>query len=452
MVIPRSVSRARCIGDLQESDEPPGPKGGASSRVPGLNWRGNSAKERATMRSDPPINVIPMQVTALNGHSPTVGAKGSEEKPTAISLFAGAGGLDLGAESAGFETRAAVEFDPVAQETLLHNAPRFFPELNETRLFSDIETVDYRELLAAAGLGAGETDLLHGGPPCTPFSKSGYWLAYKRAGEDPKASLLDNYVEALKAIQPKAFLMENVYGLAYNNQNRAILERFIASIRAAGYSLDWRILLAADLGVPQLRQRLFCVGVRADLLDVPSDLWRFTWPAKTHDGPHERRVEQDELLPSHVSSAEALASLTEQQNPSEPEEVVTGTYARELHKVPPGDNYLFFTSKRGHRRPRFEWRSRYWSFLLKLHPDKPSPTIQGQPGPWVGPFHWEGRRLRVAEVKRLMTFPDEFVVCGSRRDQQLQLGNAVPPLLAAQVAAQIGNELGAIQAPLALSA
>ncbi len=119
----------------------------------------------------------------------------------------------------------------------------------------------------------GEVDLLHGGPPCTPFSKSGYWLAYKRAGADPKASLLDNYVDALCAIRPKAFLMENVYGLAYQNQNRAILTRFIKNIREAGYSFDSRIVLAADHGVPQLRQRLFCAGIRRDLLDMPTEDW-----------------------------------------------------------------------------------------------------------------------------------------------------------------------------------
>jgi DNA (cytosine-5)-methyltransferase 1 len=357
----------------------------------------------------------------------------------AISLFTGAGGLDLGCESASFETRAAVECDAVAKQTLLHNGRHWFPGLTPKALFSDILTLNYDELLEAACVGPGEADLLHGGPPCTPFSKSGNWLAYKRAGEDPKASLLDNYLEALRAIRPKAFLLENVYGLAYNNHNRSILERFIAGVRSAGYSFDRKIILAADHGVPQLRQRLFCVGMREDLLDQPSELWRFAWPAETHAGPHERRTDWDESLLPHVTAGEALERLT--NNPPEPEEIVDGTYADALREVPSGDNYLYLTAKRGHARPRFKWRSRYWSFLLKLHPDRPSPTIQGQPGPWVGPFHWDDRRLRVAELKRLMTFPDDYVVCGSRRDQQLQLGNAVPPWLAAHVASQVAREL-----------
>lgn len=405
--------------------------------------------KRSAVRSNvPPVRSAAQPVMPLGA------GQAERASLTAISLYTGAGGLDLGCERAGFTTRAVVECDPVAQQTLLVNAARWQPELAPSAMFSDIVTLDYEALLDAAELEAGEVDLLHGGPPCTPFSKSGYWLAYKRAGADPKASLLDNYVEALRAIRPKALVMENVYGLAYQNQNRPILNRFIAAVRAAGYSFDSRIILAADHGVPQVRQRLLCVGIRKDLLDVPARAWRFDWPADTHAGPHERRTDWDEALLPHVSASEALAGLTVEQNPPEPEELVDGTYGRELSEVPPGENYLYFTSKRGHPKPRFKWRSRYWSFLLKLHPDRPSPTIQGQPGPWVGPFHWESRRLRVAELKRLMTFPDDYVICGSRREQQLQLGNAVPPLLAARVAAQVGNELdrlGAIS-PLPLAA
>lgn len=371
---------------------------------------------------------------------------------TAVSLFTGAGGLDIGCETAGFATRAAVEADEVARDTLLANRDEHFGDLEPDAIFSDIVDLDFDALLAAAHLEAGEVGLLHGGPPCTPFSKSGYWLAYKRAGEDPKASLLDHYVAALRHIQPKAFLMENVYGLAYSNQNRPILERFLAGVSRAGYAYDKKIILAADHGVPQLRQRFFVVGVRRDLLDCAPDLWRFPWPEETHDGPHERRTERDESLPPHVTSGEALRGLTAASNPAEPEEVTDGTYGDALREVPPGENYLHLTAKRGHPNPQFEWRSRYWSFLLKLHPDRPSPTIQGQPGPWVGPFHWESRRLRVAELKRLMTFPDGFVVTGNRRQQQLQLGNAVPPLLGRRLATCIAAELQRLGAGASLAA
>lgn len=390
-----------------------------------------------------------MSVAALS-HRPRAEGRDSVKR-VSVSLFAGAGGLDVAGELAGFETYAAVELDPTARETLLAN-DHWFGRLSEDVLFEDIVTLDLTKLLDAADLNAGEVDLVHGGPPCTPFSKSGYWLAYKRAGKDPKASLLDNYVEAVRAIRPRAFLMENVFGLAYNNHNRLIFERFRRAIRSAGYSFDSNVILAADYGVPQLRQRLICVGIRSDLLDIPPDLWRFDWPEESHDGPHERRSDRNGARTPHVTASQALDGLTEAQNPFEPEELVTGTYAAELSEIPPGENYLYFTKKRGHRRPRFEWRSRYWSFLLKLHPDRPSPTIQGQPGPWVGPFHWDGRRLRVAEVKRLMTFPDDFVVIGNRRSQQLQLGNAVPPLMGRVLLDRVAAELDRLETPLAVHA
>ena len=364
----------------------------------------------------------------------------------AISLFTGAGGLDLGCEAAGFETVAAVESNKAARQTLEANREPWFPTLAPEAIFEDIIELDPAALMERAGLEPGEASLVHGGPPCTPFSKSGYWLAYKRAGKDPKASLLDNFVDVVEAVRPRAFLMENVYALGYRNQNRPVLERFIGRLTAAGYSFDKEVMLAADYGTPQRRQRLICVGFREDILDTPSSWWRFPWPAATHSGPHETKKGWDESLLPHKTAGEALADIPEDQNPPEPEEVVSGTYAEELRAVPPGDNYLFWTAKRGHPEPRFEWRKRYWTFLLKLHPDQPAPTIQGQPGPWVGPFHWENRRLRVAELKRLMDFPHDFTVCGSRRDQQLQLGNAVPVGLGQVVAQSVREELERLDA------
>src|SRR5581483_3909395 len=128
----------------------------------------------------------------------------------AISLFTGAGGLDLGCEAAGFSTVAAVEVDEKARLTLRANRQRYFEHLRDDTVFSDITVLNTEPLLEACSLARGEADLVVGGPPCTPFSKSGYWLEYKRAGADPKASLLDEYVRLLAGVRPKAFLMENV--------------------------------------------------------------------------------------------------------------------------------------------------------------------------------------------------------------------------------------------------
>ena len=355
----------------------------------------------------------------------------------AISLFSGAGGLDLGCEEAGFRTVAAVEIDARARETMAHNASSFFPSLDVDAhhggLFTDITVTPPALLLKRAGLRRGEAALLHGGPPCVAFSKTGYWIPYKREDRDERATLVDWFAGMVAETQPKTVLMENVFGLIYK-RSRHHLDRFLSMMDEAGYEMRHEVLLAADYGVPQIRQRLLCVGIRRDLIRGDPAEWEFPWPEQSHAGPHETRRLWRADLPAHKTAGEALADLDDDRNSFEPEEVVRGTYAEELRAIPPGDNYLYWTGKRGHPAPRWEWRSRYWSFLLKASPTEPSPTIQGQPGPWVGPFHWEGRRFRTAELKRLMTLPDGFEVLGSRRERQLQLGNAVPPLLARKVA------------------
>ena len=136
----------------------------------------------------------------------------------------------------------------------------------------------------------------------------------------------------------------------------------------------------------------------------------------------------------HITTAEAIGDLAGRRDLAEATEHVNGGYGHLLPAIPPGDNYLFYTAKRGHPEPLFEWRSRYWSFLLKLDPKRASPTIQAQPGPNVGPFHWKNRRLRLPEILRLQTFPDDYTIVGSRRSAQAQVGNAVPPLLAEKIA------------------
>jgi DNA (cytosine-5)-methyltransferase 1 len=361
------------------------------------------------------------RIEAMIRRRPSLEAGGerSVSELSAISLFSGAGGLDLGVERAGYRVLAAVEYDTDAAATLRANFP------HSEVLERDIRTIETRELLKAAGLRVGEADLLIGGPPCTPFSKSGNWLEYKRTGKDTNADLLDHYLRILSEAKPRSFLLENVFGLAYRNHNAFWLKRLLSMFRELGYQVDHRVLLAADYGVPQRRQRLFILGSK----DATPD-----FPTPTHSGPHETRRGWDESLVPHVTSKQAIGDLARQRSLTEPEEVVTGTFAHLLPEVPPGENYLYFTAKRGHPEPLFEWRSRYWNFLLKLDPNQPSPTIQAQPGPWVGPFHWQSRRLRLAEIKRLQTFPDDYEIVGSRRSAQIQIGNAVPPLLAERLA------------------
>nr|WP_203632992.1 DNA cytosine methyltransferase [Streptomyces halstedii] len=347
----------------------------------------------------------------------------------AISLFSGAGGLDLGVEAAGYEVRAAVEHNADAVATMEKN----FSHLQSEVIQRDILEVSTKDLLSAAGLkGRERPDLLVGGPPCTPFSKSGFWLEYKRKGLDPGASLLQSYTRILREAKPRAFVLENVYALTFNNKaSRPAYERLLREIDEAGYTYETKVLNAADYGVPQSRPRLFVIG-------VPKGKTVPLHPEPTHGGKWERRATGAKEQP-HVTVGQALAGLVTEP---EPGETVAGKYGHLLPDIPPGENYLHYTEERGHENPEFKWRSKYWSFLLKLDPNRPSPTIQAQPGPYIGPFHWENRRLRVPEMKRLFTFPDEFQFVGKRSAVQAQLGNCVPPFLAEKVVRAVAEQVG----------
>jgi len=371
---------------------------------------------------------------------------GDVELGAAVSLFSGAGGLDLGAEQAGFSVSVAVEWDDDAADTMEKNASPYFRALREVLradlaplAVGDCRGITTAEILRAGGFGRGDRpDLLIGGPPCVAFSKSGFWLDWKRDGADPAADLLQAYTRVLAEARPRYFICENVYALTFRNRaSGPAFSGLLKGIEAAGYRYRWAVLNAADFGVPQLRPRLFIVGARkGDALPA--------LPDPGHHGSWERRRTGGGPLP-HVTTGEALGGLIAEP---EPEEIVRGKWGHLLPEVPPGDNYLHFTARRGHPDPVFEWRSRYWSFLLKLDPDRPSPTIQAQPGPNVGPFHWENRRLRVPELRRLFTFPDDFVFVGKRSSIQSQLGNAVPPLLARRVAEAVGSRLLAVDRPV----
>jgi DNA (cytosine-5)-methyltransferase 1 len=350
----------------------------------------------------------------------------------AFSLFSGAGGLDLGVERAGYDVVYAIENDRTAVGTLNRNRAQWFPALPEMQPL-DITTLVPTKVMSEATLAAGDIDLLIGGPPCVAFSKSGFHLEYKRQGRDPKAGFLGDYLRFLHSLQPNAYLLENVFGLAYRNQSAAFFESLLNGIRELGYSATYGILNAADFGVPQNRQRLFVIGAR--------DGSSLRLPEATHWGEHERRkppANVEALLP-HVTAGEALAGL---QTEPDPNEVVNGKYGHLLPEIPPGRNYLHYTEHEGHPTPLFKWRSRYWTFLLKLNPSRPAPTLQGQPGPYVGPFHWENRRLRIPELLRIQGFPDDYDIIGTRRDVQLQVGNSVPPSLGTVVAKAIREQTG----------
>ncbi|WP_322411715.1 DNA cytosine methyltransferase [Microbacterium invictum] len=379
------------------------------------------------------------------------------EQLPVVSLFSGAGGLDLAVERA--DAQALVSNDP--GEGLLrvavatdYNAPALATLKtnfsNTATLTGDIREVPTEQILASAGLRSTEPVLVVGGPPCTPFSKSGFWLEQKRESRDPNASLLDEYVRVVRDSRPEAFVLENVQGLTYKT-HRAQFDRLLRALGELGYNPQWKVLLAADYGVPQLRRRVFVVGRR--------DGEKFEFPEPTHSGWSERDRKIDVTKVPHVTASQAFADLPKLV-PLSDDEIVDGVYGELASEVPPGQNYLWHTDRYAGR-DHFEWRSRYWTFLLRLDPNRPSTTLQAQPGPWVGPFHWENvrtasgderaRRLRVKEMLRLMSFPDDFKIDGTRVEVQRQLGNAVPLELGKAVVKALMTQLGYLHSHRATS-
>ncbi|MBK8615367.1 MAG: DNA cytosine methyltransferase [Flavobacteriales bacterium] len=330
-----------------------------------------------------------------------------------ISLYSGCGGLDLGIERAGIAVVFGLDNAPNAAKSHAINFPA------SVFLTNRIGAIRSQDILEATGLKADRITLLAGGPPCPAFSKSRFYRKdFPRALQDPVAAeTVLGYLRILEDIRPPLFLLENVKGLAYG-VHREALDHILDTAARLGYKTQWKVLNAADYGVPQIRERCFVLGSR---YAVP------TFPAPTHnkDGAGG--------LPAWVTAGEALGDLDTDANASDVGHIAGGKDNRLLALIPPGSNYLYLTAKRGYKTPHFEWRSRYWSFLLKLSPDLPSWTIQARRSNNMGPFHWRNRILRIEEVKRIQSFPDDFYLSGNVEAQWRLVGNAVPPLLAEHV-------------------
>ena len=363
------------------------------------------------------------------------------KKPTIISLYTGAGGLDYGFEAAGFRTSVAVELDHDCCETLRRN--RRWPVIER-----DIFDVPTDAMLDVAKLRRGEADLLIGGPPCQPFSKSGYWANGDTARlNDPRANTLAAYMRVVEEALPRAFVLENVEGLGYQGKSEglAFLLWHIEKINKrakVSYVPEFQVLLAADYGVPQLRARFILVASREGL--------QFSFPEPTHGKPDDVQQQLDGTsLEPYRMAWDALADV----EPAGAEDLqVRGKWAGLLPSIPEGKNYLHHTD-RGDGKRLFGWRRHFWSFLLKLAKSQPSWTIQAQPGPAVGPFHWKNRRLSMRELCRLQTFPDDVDVLGDQAAVQRQVGNAVPSLLAEVLGREVWTQLlglGALRSPLSL--
>ncbi len=350
-----------------------------------------------------------------------------------IGLFSGAGGLEIGALQAGADVRLCVELDAIACQTLRENS------LHSGRVLeADVTTLDGRTLRKKAGLSSSQPCFVIGGPPCQPFSKAAYWTdpgddsRYRRArarGEslppkpapitearqDERRDLVKEFLRLVLEIDAQGFLFENVPSITHP-RNKKIIDNLIESADAANYCTRLLRINSAEYGVPQSRHRIVLLGLKNGKPQLPT-------PTHTEEAGGNLLA-----LPA-VTAGEALQPFSNAKF-AEPEEVVAGRYAQHLQEIPPGQNYKALTAWAGHPDPAFEAETRFWSFLLKLSPNLPSWTIPANPGPWVGPFHWNSRRLRTVELAALQTFPAGYAFAGNRRQRIRQIGNAVPPLMA----------------------
>jgi DNA (cytosine-5)-methyltransferase 1 len=323
-----------------------------------------------------------------------------------IDLFASAGGLTLGLKSAGVDTVCGVEIDP-------HRTQTFAKHSSGARIItSDIRRVNFSEF-------RGKVGLVYGGPPCQPFSSGGL----RQAASDER-NMIPQFIRVVADVQPEAFLMENVPGLVVGERMR-YLRSVMAQLEDLGFKLAWKVLNAADYGVPQKRRRLFVVGLRNETLEFPEP---------TH-GPRRNRphVRVRDVLPDHPVG---------EPNPSKV------FYAKTPDLRPsPYDGHLF----NGGGRP--------------INRDEPSHTVLASAGgnkthffddqALVPPYHEHlmrggkpkkgtlpgGRRLTVKESALLQTFPAEMEFCGPKSSQYHQIGDAVPPLLAEVVGRAILEQL-----------
>lgn len=346
-----------------------------------------------------------------------------------VSVYTGAGGLDIGFEAAGFQIIVAIEMDPDARATIEFNRPEW-GLLGE----GDVLSIRPDAVLAKAGCVPGEVDALIGGPPCQPFSKSAYWARGEtRRLNDPRAETIGAMMDLAEALLPRAIVIENVRGIAYRKKDEALrlVRRRLRAINKS-HSTSYRTcvfhLHATEFGVPQIRERAFIVALR--------DGGTFRAPLPIHARLPE--VNGGRLSPC-PRAWDALADVA----PTAEEAAnlrLSGKWAGLVPSIPEGANYLWHT-ERGGGLPLFGWRTRYWSFLLKLAKNLPSWTIQAEPGPATGPFHWESRLLSVAEMARIQTFPAGWRFAGDYRSARRQIGNAVPAALGEAVARRLRSVL-----------
>ncbi len=327
-----------------------------------------------------------------------------------MEKFAGAGGLALGIEKAGFDTLGLIEFDKDAADSLKINRPNWRVINDDIANISSLDLEDY------FGVKKGELDLLSGGAPCQAFSYAG-----KRLGlEDARGTLFYHYAMFLSKLQPKMFLFENVRGLLTHDKGRTYVT--ITNIfEQAGYTIQKKVLNAWDYGVPQKRERLITIGIRNDLVNKIA----YDFP-KAHSY---KPVLRDVLLDC----------------PNGPGVPYGENKRRIFELVPPGGYWRDIDPDiaKEYMKSCWDMEGGRTGILRRMSLDEPSLTVLTSPSQkQTERCHpLEARPFTVRENARCQTFPDEWQFCGNVGSQYKQVGNAVPVNLAYDIALEIHKSL-----------
>jgi DNA (cytosine-5)-methyltransferase 1 len=363
-------------------------------------------------------------------------------RPIGVDLFAGAGGLSLGFEAAGFDVVAAVEIDPI------HCAAHKFNFPQTATICKSVVDVTGDEIRKRAGIGKKEVDVLFGGAPCQGFSLIG-----KRAMDDPRNQLVHHFVRLVKELRPKHFVFENVKGLTVGTHRR-FLQEIVDAFQEAGYELQlpYKVLNAADFGVPQSRQRLFLMGTRKGLEQpvYPEPISRVTVKQAIGDLP--AAEEFPELM--HRDWVKAKFG-----RPSPYAAVLRGkaadpndfAYPRQFDPTLLTSSTLTvhteLSKKRFAETPNGETEP--ISRFLKLDLDGVCNTLRAGTASDRGaftsprPIHPTSPRvITVREAARLHSYPDWFRFHATKWHGFRQIGNSVPPYLARAVASKVMEALG----------
>jgi DNA (cytosine-5)-methyltransferase 1 len=356
----------------------------------------------------------------------------TQNTPTAIDLFCGAGGLSLGLSRAGFRLVAGVDNWDAAARTYARNFDHPF-------LRADLAVIDPASLMRAIGVEPGEIDLVAGAPPCAGFS-------VQRIGsdDDVRNDLVLRFAEHVIHAAPRMYFMENVPGLL-GKRGLAISQRFELMLREAGYETMSLVVNAADYGVPQNRRRALLWGWRRH------DLPRFDLPSRTHVGC---AVTVHEVIGD-------LPSPPDDHSPA-PNDVLhrrtrlSATNVERLRLIPPGGGFEDLPAELRvdcHKNGAEKIGHRY--VYGRLAPDRPAGTITARFDSFTrGRFGHpsEHRNITLREGARLQTFPDDFRFEGTQEVIATLIGNAVPPVLAETAGRSLRDHLSQPASTLRASA